>query len=121
MSNTNPKFIKVKLGVKIDVISIRIIIDQEIDLLVETEVYLLEVWEILAEIIDQITGRSWDNFRNAYGQDNYRRDYRQDIYRNNSRQDYREDRYKDSRTRIRSSSRDEHRNNYRSNSRKDFE
>ena len=58
MLSTNPNLIKVKEGETIEATTVRMIIDQEIDLLVETEteVHLLEVEVILVEFTDQIIG-----------------------------------------------------------------
>ena len=76
MLNKNLRFLRVKEGDKTDEITIRMIIDQEIDLLVEIEVHLIKIEEVLAEIIDQITEVDCgDNFGNDYRQDNYGRDY----------------------------------------------
>ena len=55
MLNISHKFIRVIEGDRTDVITIRMIIDQERDPLVEIEVHLIEVEEVLGEIIDQIT------------------------------------------------------------------
>ena len=54
MFNINPRFIRVKEGDRTDVITIRMIIDKEIGPLIETEVHLIEVDKVLAEIIDQV-------------------------------------------------------------------
>ena len=55
MLNKNSKFIRVKEGDRTELITIRMIIVKEIDLLVEIEVHFIEVEDVLAEIIDQIT------------------------------------------------------------------
>ena len=55
MLNISHKCIRVKEGVRTNVIIVKTIIDQEIDPLVEIEIYLIEVEEALTEIIDQIT------------------------------------------------------------------
>ena len=56
MFHISQKYIRVKEGDRTDVLTIRTIIDQEIDPLADTEVQPIEVEEVLAEIIDQITG-----------------------------------------------------------------
>ena len=54
MLNINYNCIKVREGVRTHVITVKTIIDQETGHVVETEIHLIEVKEVLAEIIDQI-------------------------------------------------------------------
>ena len=53
--NISHKCIKVREEVRTDVITVKMIINQETEHLVETEIHLIEEEEVLVEIIDQIT------------------------------------------------------------------